>query len=103
MRLNKVLAFSCMSLTLACASAAKADGFSTGEFVTYTQGAWSPGFVGASVLTADYNPVYAGTNDELFVGVVGTPEEFFLEFTSAAEVLNYLPSTGPPASLPHLS
>jgi hypothetical protein len=104
MSFNKVRNFAralllTFALTLACAGAAKADTFSTGQFVTYTQGDFGPGFVAASILTADYNSVYAGTNDELFVGVVGTPGQFFLEFTSAAMVVNYLPSAGPPGTL----
>jgi hypothetical protein len=37
MRLNKMAAFSCMSLTLACAGAAKADNFSTGQFITWSE------------------------------------------------------------------
>lgn len=43
--------------------------------------------------------MYLGANDELFVGVVGTPGQFFLEFTTAGTVANYLPSTGPASTL----
>jgi hypothetical protein len=94
MGFNKALAFSCMSLMLACASAAKADTFSTGQFVTYAEGDWGAGGTEASILAADYNSVLASTNDVLIVGVVGTPGQFFMEFTSAASVLTYLPAAG---------
>jgi len=42
MGLNRLAAFSCVSLLLVLvwAGPAQADGFSTGQFVTYTQSAW---------------------------------------------------------------
>ena len=94
MRLNQVFAFSCMSLTLACAGAAKADGFSTGEFVTGTQGNWGAGGGATSLVAADYNKVYAATNGILIVGVENVTAEFSMTFTSAGAVQSYLPATG---------
>jgi hypothetical protein len=94
MRLNKALAFSCVLLTLACAGAAKADGFSNGRFVTYAEGDWGAGGAEASLLAADYNSVFASTNDVLIVGVVGTSGQFFMEFTNVAAILTYLPAAG---------
>lgn len=103
MNAKKLLTFSAMSLalTLACAGVAKADGFSTGQFVTYTQGAWGGEgrSVAASLLTADYDSVYAGTDGDLIVGVTGTPGQFFLELDSSGAVQGYLPSVGLPGPL----
>lgn len=94
MGLNKLVAFSCMSMTLACAGAARADTFSAGQFVTYTEAQWGEGGVAASLLTADYDSVYASTSGVVIVGVVGNPVEFALAFTSVDAVLAYLPATG---------
>ena len=99
MGLNKALAFSCMALTLACAGAAKADTFSTGQFVTYVQGDWAQGGVANSLLAADYNTVYASTSEVLIVGVVGVPGQFNMAFTGEDTVAGYLPFIGTPAAL----
>jgi hypothetical protein len=79
---------------LACASAARADSFSTGQFVTYNPGDWGSGGGAASLLSTEYDTVYAATNDELIVGVTGTPGQYFLEFTGATPLLAYLPPSG---------
>jgi hypothetical protein len=96
MNAKKFLTFLALSLVLAlvCAGAAKADGFSTGQFVTYGQGSWSSTGLGAPLLIADYNSVYAGTDGDLVVGVTGTPGQFFLELDSSGAVQGYLPSSG---------
>jgi hypothetical protein len=99
MGLNKALAFSCMSLTLACAGAAKADGFSTGQFVTYGENDWGSGVVASSILTADYNTVFASTGDVLIAGVVGTAGQFGMAFSGVNNVEAYLPATGTPGPL----
>jgi hypothetical protein len=88
-----------VALTLACAGTAKADNFSTGQFVTYSQNDWGSGVVASSLLTADYTSVFASTNDVLTEGVVGTPGQFFQAFTTATDVLAYLPAVGTPAAL----
>ena len=85
-------------LTLACAGAAKADTFSNGEFVTYTQTDWSTGGAGASFLSTDYNSVYASTNEVLIVGAVGLGL-FNIAFTGASDVLSYIPTAGTPEAL----
>jgi len=98
MGLNRLAAFSCVSLLLILvwAGPAQADGFSTGQFVTYTQAAWGVGGVPAatSLLTADYNSVYQGTGGDLIVGVTGTPGQYFLELDSSGAVLDILPTVG---------
>jgi PEP-CTERM motif len=88
-----------VALTLACVDGAKADSFSTGEFVTYNEGDWGAGGAEASLLAANYDSLYAGTNDVLTEGVTGNPSLYFLEFTSAGAVLTYLPASGTPAPL----
>jgi hypothetical protein len=49
MGLNRLVAFGVIALTLGYADAAKADGFSNGQFVTYTQSDWSASGVAASL------------------------------------------------------
>lgn len=106
MGLNKSFAaFGCMVVTLYLMSAAatKADSFSTGQFVTYTQSDWAPGGptggVATSLLATDYNSVYQGTGGDLIVGVAGTPGQYFLEFDSSAALLDYMPSAGAASAL----
>ena len=86
------------ALTLACADGAKAGSIKTGQFVTYSEGNWGAGGAGAPLLAADYNSVYAGTNDLLIVGSV-SPGLFSMAFTNAGAVLSYLPANGIPGPL----
>src|ERR1700677_5219223 len=103
MGLNRLAALSCTSLLLILvwAGPAQADGFSSGQFVTYTQAAWGVGGVPAatSLLTADYNSVYQGTSGDLIVGVTGTPGQFFLELESSGAVLGFIPTSGQASAL----
>lgn len=87
------------ALTLACAGGAKAGGINSGQFVTYTQGDWGAGGVAASLLSADYGSVYAGTSGELIVGVTGISGQYALAFSSALTTLDYLPAIGTPGPL----
>jgi hypothetical protein len=96
---KRFLAFSAISLMLVCAGAAKADSFSTGQFVTYTEGEWSSGGVAAPLLAADYDSVYQGTVGDLIVGVTGTPGQFFLELESSGAVLGLIPTSGQASAL----
>jgi hypothetical protein len=100
MGLNKALAFSCMSLMLVFAGAAKADTFSNGQFVTYGQGDWGQGGVADPLLTANYDSVYASTSEVLIVGSL-SPGLFAMAFTGAgaSDVLAYIPSLGIPGPL----
>jgi hypothetical protein len=83
-----------VALVLLSVGVAKADNFSNGQFVTYTQSDWAVGGGGTSVLTADYNSVYQGTGGDLIVGVTGTPGQYFLELDSAGAVLDFVPTVG---------
>jgi hypothetical protein len=89
-------------LTLACAGAAKANSFSTGEFVTYPQALWggSGGSVpnpGAPLVVADFGTVYASSFGVLTIGLPNTGQT--ITFDAASAVLAYLPAVGTPASL----
>jgi hypothetical protein len=88
-----------MSVTLACAGAANADSFSAGQFTTYSQNDWGSGVAGQALLLADYNSVFAPTNQVLVAGVEGVPGEYFLAFDSATDVLDFLPQGGTPSAL----
>jgi hypothetical protein len=96
MGFHRLAAFTCLSLllTLVSAGPANADGFSTGQFVTYSQRDWAVGGAGAAILTADYNSVYQGTGGDLIVGVTGTPGQYFLELDSSGAVLDLVPTVG---------
>lgn len=96
MGFNKLVAF---SLMLACAGTAKADGFLTGQFVTYGQGDWGSGGPASSLLSANYDTVYASTSEVLIVGVTGNPSQFGMAFTSSSAVTAYIPSLGAPGPL----
>jgi hypothetical protein len=87
------------ALTLACAGGANAGSIKSGQFVTYSEGDWGAGGAVAPLLAADFGSVYAGTNGVLIVGVTGVPSQYFMEFTSAAAVLDYLPAAGTPGPL----
>jgi PEP-CTERM motif len=103
MGLSKWVAFPCISLMLILvwAGPAHADSFSTGQFITYTQGDWGTGGVAAatSLLTADYNSVYQGTGGDVIVGVTGTPGQYFLELDSLGALLNLVPTVGSASAL----
>jgi hypothetical protein len=95
MGLNKLAAFSCMSLTLACAGAAKADNFFSWQFITYSENDWGSGTASSSLLIPDFNSVFASTGDVLLVEVAGVANQYFMTFRGASNVEGYLPQTEP--------
>jgi hypothetical protein len=65
-----------------------------GDLTTYDQNFWGdPTASAASILEADYNTVYASTLGLVEVGIPGAAG-FSMQFTSASNVIDYLPSTG---------
>ena len=81
-------------LLLACAGAANADIWHSGDLTTYAQSSWGgdPSFdAGAALLVASYDTVYAGT---FGLVSVGSTSRFTMSFTDAASVLKYLPAIG---------
>jgi PEP-CTERM motif len=84
-----------LALMLACAGAAKADGFTTGEFVSYDQSGWAN--TGSTLLVSDYASVYASN---FGIATVGLPSSgFSMSFDASSKILSYIPSAGPPAVL----
>jgi len=86
-------------LLVACAGAAHADIWHSGDLTTYTQSDWggNPSLdAGAALLVASYDTVYAGT---FGLVTVGSTSSFTMTFTDAASVLAYMPSIGPFAPL----
>jgi len=98
-RVSRVL-FVVLLLTLARSGAAYADTWSAGQMVTYLQAEWAGEGMGpmgtpaATLLTNDFNTVYAGSFDEVTVGGAYT-----MSFDSASAVEAYLPASGTPDPL----
>jgi hypothetical protein len=87
------------TLTLACAGAAKAGSFKSGQFVTYLQPEWAGegllmGTPASRLLNADFSTVYAGSFGEVTMGSTYT-----MSFDSASAVEAYLPASGTPGPL----
>ena len=85
-------------LLLACAGAADADIWHSGDLTTYTQASWGgdPGIDGgAALLDASFDTVYGAT----FGVTVGSFSRFTMSFTDAGSVRAYMPSVGPSAPL----
>ncbi len=85
-------------LLLACAGAANADIWHSGDLTTYTQASWGgdPGIDGgATLLDASFDTVYGAT----FGVTVGSFSRFTMSFTDAGSVRAYMPSVGPFAPL----
>src|SRR5262249_21260988 len=74
MRFCRILAAALMALFLSIIGNS-ARAFTTGEFVSFSQGAWgqtpAPGNA-AALLQAQFNSVYAPVNDLLEIGIPGT-------------------------------
>jgi len=65
-----------------------------GLFVTGTQVDWGGGGSLSSILSANYNQLYASTNDLFLVGVIGSPTEYYMGFSNSAVIETYLPASG---------
>jgi len=87
-----------LGLSLFFVSAARADTWSAGAFTTYDQAEWGDSISAAGILLGnDYGKVYGSTGD-LFVIGTASPG-FFLEFTSAFHLDEFLPANGTPGAL----
>jgi hypothetical protein len=89
------LLFVVLLSSLAGAWICRADSWKTGDMTTYTQADWSNSQV-APFLLNNYNAVYASTEDVI---EIGNPTGFGLIFTNVQQIITYLPSEGPPATL----
>ena len=74
------------------------DGWEDADGTTFGQFGWAGG-IGGAILTLNYTPVYASTFQLLEVGIPNPAPGFALIFTSAADVLDYLPEFGPAGPL----
>jgi hypothetical protein len=83
-----------IAIALGAAEPGRADTFTTGEFVTYTQSDWSQNSTAATLLGNQFQYVYATQGATLTVGVGYT-----LFFDNAGAVIAYVPSSGPAAAL----
>jgi hypothetical protein len=81
---------------LGYAVSASADVWQVGDETTYNQGVWGapPNNVGAELLTAEFDTVYASTGL-----IVGSASGFTMVFTDSAAVDAYLPEPGAYAPL----
>jgi len=85
-------------MLLACAGAANADIWHSGDVLTYTQSSWGGDLgidAGATLLEASFDAVYGAAGGV----VVGSASGFVMVFTDADSVRKYIPSTGPFAPL----
>jgi hypothetical protein len=85
-------------ITAAISSPSCAVPFSSGEFLTYTQGEWGTKNPARTLLVNNYDSVYASTMGLVEIGIPG-PAGFSLLFTGSSQVLAYLPNSGAPAAL----
>jgi len=80
-------------LSLVCVHAARADGWGVGAVVTYNQSYWGVASSPAGMLLDDYfDPVYAPASGIFEVG--NTTSGYFMAFTDAVYVIDYLPASG---------
>lgn len=90
--------FVLLVLTLAYSGAAHADTWSTGQMITYLQAEWAGEGMGpmgtpaSTLLTNDFNTVYAASAGEVTVGPMSGG--YTLSFDSAGAVESYLPASG---------
>ena len=83
--------------TITCPASMTITNSTSPVYCSYTQGGWGAPANGnnvSTILTNYFRNVY--TNGFVQIGI---PSGFYLKFTSAAAVINYLPVGGPPAAL----
>ncbi len=86
-------AFALVASTLLVTGTARADTWSAGAFTTYDQTEWGDSASSAGMLLqAEYGSVYSSTGDLFHIGIVSPG--FFLEFTSAFHLDDFLPANG---------
>jgi PEP-CTERM motif len=88
--------FAALLLTFAPSRAARADSFTTGEFVSYSQTDWVAIPTATSLLDSNFSAVYASSGGVL---VVGETTNFELVFSETFTLESYLPGTGVPGPL----
>ena len=87
-----------LGFSLFFVSAARADTWSAGAFTTFDQAEWGDPTSAAGMLLEDqYGSVYSSTGDLFHIGIASPG--FFLEFTSAFHLDEFLPANGAPGPL----
>jgi hypothetical protein len=85
-------------LSLVGVRAARADGWGVNAVVTYNQAEWGVQTNPAGMLVNDYfDPVYASASGVFEVG--NTTSGYYIVFTNAVDVIDYLPASGLPGPL----
>ena len=84
----------CIALAALSAPDARADTFTTGEFVSYTQQDWTIDAPASALLQADFGNVYASNGFTLDVGI-----GFSISFGTPNAVQAYIPTPGLPGPL----
>jgi hypothetical protein len=84
-------------LSVLCVRSARADGWSAGSVVTYDESEWGdPSQPAQALLEANFDSVYA-SNGGVFL--IGENTGYFLAFTGAEFLADYLPAEGVPGTL----
>lgn len=96
-RIECARVFAIMAFLGYAVSAAASSVWQVGDETTYNQGVWGapPNNVGAELLTAEFNTVYASEGGV----IVGSTSGFTMGFTDSTAVDAYEPSVGPYAPL----
>src|SRR3984957_3480307 len=85
-------------LSLVCVRAARADSWSAGAVVTYDQSDWGdPTNVAGMLLDDKFDAIYASASGVFEIG--STTPGFFVVFTGAVDLVDFLPTSGLPGPL----
>ena len=84
----------CVTGAFLSSSTARADTFTAGEFLSYSQDDWTFDAPASTLLGNNFDSVYASNGFSLDVGI-----GFSISFTSAAAVQAYIPTPGLPGTL----
>jgi hypothetical protein len=87
-----------LGLSLFFVSAARADTWSAGAVVTYDQSEWGDPTNAAGILMDDnFDAIYASAGGVFEIG--STTPGFFMVFTGAVDLVDFLPTSGLPGPL----
>jgi hypothetical protein len=91
-------AFALLVVTLLATGAARADTWSAGSVVTYNQAEWGDSTNAPGMLMDDnFDALYASAGGVFVIG--STTPGFFMVFTGAVDLADFLPSSGTPGPL----
>lgn len=87
-----------VALLLGASAAQATPIWSAGDLTTYGMFDWSDDPTAESLLTDNYNTVYASSFDVVEIGIPGTAG-YSAQFTDSSYILDYLPAVGPSGAL----